>query len=182
MKVIYHCFGGAHSSVTAASIHLGLLPADRVPEKEIFWRIPLYDRQNTNQHGHIFYMGTDEYGNQVYIVARRSHPRVLENIFNGLAFIFDVPPGGYMLVNVMARVNLTMKIGGFLSRRWGFIRMGRPIVTAGTQAAYFRVVDLVANVKRRLEKIDAEKGGLLQRQPVSAGGSGRRDPHGDVAG
>jgi len=150
MKVIYHCYGGTHSSVTAASIHLGILPADRVPEKESFWRLPLYDRQNTGQHGHIFYLGDDESGNQVYIVARRGHPRVLENIFNGLAAIFDVSPGGYMLVNVMTRVNLTMKVGGSLSRRWGFIRMGRPIVTAGTQAAYFEVVDLVVNVKRRL--------------------------------
>ncbi|HBC94637.1 MAG TPA: hypothetical protein DCZ10_17500, partial [Pelotomaculum sp.] len=26
MKVIYHCHGGTHSSVTAAAIHLGMLP------------------------------------------------------------------------------------------------------------------------------------------------------------
>jgi hypothetical protein len=31
MKIIYHCYGGTHSSVIAAAIHLGLLPEDRVP-------------------------------------------------------------------------------------------------------------------------------------------------------
>jgi len=31
LKVIYHCYGGAHSSVTAANIHLGLLPRERTP-------------------------------------------------------------------------------------------------------------------------------------------------------
>ncbi|MGB3963216.1 MAG: DUF3189 family protein, partial [Tepidanaerobacteraceae bacterium] len=31
MKIFYCCYGSAHSSVVAASIHLGLLPSDRVP-------------------------------------------------------------------------------------------------------------------------------------------------------
>ncbi|HPZ72110.1 MAG TPA: DUF3189 family protein, partial [Peptococcaceae bacterium] len=29
MKIIYNCYGGAHSSVTAAALHLGLLPEAR---------------------------------------------------------------------------------------------------------------------------------------------------------
>jgi len=159
MKIIYHCYGGAHSSVTAASIHLGLLPADCLPDRETFWRIPLYDRQEADEHGHIFFMGVDEAGNGVYLAARRSRPEVLENIFRGLAEIFNIPPEDYLLVNVMHKVNLTMKLGGYLSRRWGFIKLGRPIVTAGTRAAYFNVVELVTKVKSRL-------GGYGEENPV----------------
>jgi len=182
VKVVYHCYGGAHSSVTAASIHLGMLPAGRVPEMKEFWRIPLFDRQDTDQHGYLFFIGEDEYGVEVYVVARRGQPQVLENILKGLASMFDVPAGDYLLVNVMEKANLTMKIGGFLSRAWGFTGMGRPIVTRGTQKAYFKVVDLVVQVKRRLKEIHEEKSALFQRQPLSAGGGGRRDSHGDNAG
>ncbi|BAF59793.1 hypothetical membrane protein [Pelotomaculum thermopropionicum SI] len=152
MKVIYHCYGGAHSSVTAASIHLGLLPADRIPSQEMFWSIPLYDRQEPYQHGHIFFMGRDEMGNEVYVTARRGRAEILENIIAGLAGIFKIPQNSFLLVNVMHKVNLRMKFGGYLSRRWGLIRLGRPIVTWGTQAAYFEVARLVQKVKCRLEE------------------------------
>jgi len=160
-KVIYHCYGGTHSSVTAAAVHLSLLPADRIPDRGMFWKISLFDRQETYQHGHIFFMGTDEAGHEVYVAARRSRPDVLERVFTGLADIFNIPGYTYMLVNVMHKVNLTMRFGGFLSRRWGFTGIGRPIVTLGTQNAYFRVVELVEDVKRRLREHD-EKNTVLQ--------------------
>lgn len=181
MKIIYHCYGGSHSSVTAASIHLGLLPVDRVPSREMFWSIPLFDRQEADQHGHIYYMGEDEYGNDVYLAARRSRPQVLENVFRDLAEIFEIPENDYLLVNVMEKVNLTMKFGGFLSRRWGFIDLGRPIVTMGTQVAYFRVVKLVQKIKDMV-RWNGDECSLLQRQQVSPGGGGRSDSHRPDAG
>jgi len=177
MKIIYHCYGGAHSSVTAASIHLGLLPADRVPSREMFWGIPLFDRQDTDEHGHIFFMGIDEIGNEVYLTARRSRAVVLEDVFEGLAGIFAIPQEEYLLVNVLHRVNWTMKFGGYLSRRWGFIKVGRPIVTLGTQAAYFRVVDLVCKVKNSVGGY-SEENTVLQRQQVPPGRFGRCDSYG----
>jgi len=181
MKVIYHCYGGAHSSVTAASIHLGLLPADHIPCREAFWKIPFYDRQENDEHGHIFFMGRDERGNEVYFMARRGRPVVLESVINGLAGVFDIPPGEYLLVNVMQNVNWTMKLGGYLSRRCGFIRIGRPIVTLGTQAAYFQLVDLVRKIKI-ITGGCGEENTVFQREQVSSRRPGRRDPYGTPAG
>jgi hypothetical protein len=181
MKVIYHCYGGAHSSVTAAAVHLGLLPEDRIPAREMFCKLPLYDRQEADEHGHIFFMGIDGAGNEIYLAARRSRPVVLESVFEGLAGIFNVHPEDYLLVNVMHKVNWVMKLGGYLSRRWGVVRLGRPIVTLGTQMAYFRVVELVRQVKSRLEGY-GEENTLLQRQQVPPGRLGRRHSHGLPAG
>lgn len=181
MKIIYHCYGGSHSSVTAASIHLGLLPVDRVPSREMFWRLPLFDRQEADQHGHIYFMGLDEYGHEVCLAARRGKPQVLENVFEKLADIFSIPRQDYLFVDVMNSVNLTMKFGGFLSRRWGFIDLGRPIVTMGTQVAYFRLVHLVQKVKD-VVKDEGHENSLFQRQQVSAGGAGRSDSHRQAAG
>lgn len=166
MKVIYHCFGGTHSSVTAAAIHLGLLPEDHIPGPEMFLRLPLYDRQDACMHGHIFFMGIDEYGYEVYITARRSRPAVLENVFDGLAGIFGIPASSYCLVNAMSQVNWIMMFGGFLSRRWGLIGLGRPIVIMGTRLAYFKLVQLVKKTKENL-RFDGKKSSLLQQQPLS---------------
>ncbi|OPY58930.1 MAG: hypothetical protein A4E55_00536 [Pelotomaculum sp. PtaU1.Bin035] len=181
MKIIYHCYGGAHSSVTAASVHLGLLPVDRVPGREMFWDITFYDRQENDEHGHIFFMGRDENGNEVYFSARRSKPDVLENIFKDLAGIFDIPPDRYLLVNVMHNVNWIMKLGGCLSRRWGLIKIGRPIVTMGTQIAYFGIVGLVRQIKNKAGR-NCEENTVFQRQQVSPGWFSRCDTHGAPAG
>ncbi|MCG9967708.1 DUF3189 family protein [Pelotomaculum terephthalicicum JT] len=163
MKIIYHCYGGAHSSVTAASIHLGMLPADRVPGLKAFWEIPFYDRQEKDEHGHIFFMGLDEAGNEIYFSACRGRPLVFQNIFKGLAGIFEIPAEEYLLVDVMKNVNWTMKLGGYLSRRCGFIRVGRPIVTLGTQAAYLQVINLVRQVKKAI-RCCGEENSIRQRQ------------------
>jgi len=147
VKIIYHCYGGAHSSVTAAFIHLGLLPAGHIPGGDVFRRTPFFDRQDDDEHGHFFFMGSDETGHQVYLTARRGRPDVLEGIFQDMAAIFDIPAEDYLLVDVTSNVNLTMKLGGYISRRWGAVRIGRPIVILGTRAAYSRLVDLVRKVK-----------------------------------
>jgi len=174
MKIIYHCYGGAHSSVTAASIHLGLLPADHVPGLKAFWEIPFYDRQENDEHGHIFFMGLDKAGNEIFFSACRGRPLVFENIFKSLAGIYKISPEEYLLVDVMKNVNWTMKLGGYLSRRCGFIRIGRPIVTLGTQAAYLQLVDLVRKVIKTIGG-HSEENIILQRQQISSRRPGRRN-------
>lgn len=172
MKVIYHCHGGTHSSVTAAAIHLGKLPDDRIPEPEMFLQLPLYDRQVACEHGHIFFMGVDERGHEVYLTARRGRPDILEKVYASLAGIFGVPASSYCLVSAMSRVNWIMMLGGFLSRRLGLVGVGRPVVILGTRIAYPKLVKLVKETKEDL-RADDEKSSLLQQQPLSRGDSGR---------
>ncbi len=172
MKVIYHCYGGTHSSVTAAAIHLGMLPEDRVPGPEMFLQLPLYDRQDACEHGHIFFMGIDEYGHEVYLTARRSRPEIIEKVFAGLAGIFGIPSSSYRLVNAMSQINWIMMFGGFLSRRWGLIKVGRPIVIFGTRVAYIKLVELVKKTKENI-KADVKKSSLFQQQPLSRSDGGR---------
>ena len=43
MKVIYHCYGRAHSSVIAAYLHLGKLPMQGPVTKEQIMAVPEFD-------------------------------------------------------------------------------------------------------------------------------------------
>lgn len=180
MKIIYHCYGGAHSSVTAASIHLGLIPGDHFPGNEAFHRLRFYDRQENDEHGHFFFMGLDELGNEVYFTARRNRPALLENIVRGLAEIFDLPLAEYKLVNVMQKVNLAMKLGGYLSRRCGLIKIGRPLVILGTRAAYLQIAEVVSQVKKQVGGYNEN---LFIHQPeyFPPGSPGRGNSRGTIA-
>ncbi len=147
MKIIYHCYGGAHSSVTAAAVHLGWLPTDRLPEKEELKQIPYFDRPVAKDHGHIRFMGRDEFGNDIYIASRRNESRVFENMLRGLMEIYRLPEQEFAIIDVMPYVNWKMVLGGFTSRRMGLTWPGRSIIIKGVRYSYWQIVSLVQRVK-----------------------------------
>ena len=163
MKIIYHCFGGTHSSVTAACIHLGLLPRDRLPKYDELIRITLFDRRDVSTIGKIVFMGKDDLGNEVYVVGRQSRPKLLYNVTEGLVRLFDIDPGSLMLVDVFSFVNSSMRAGGFMSRRMGLVGLGRPIVTWGTLKNYKSIVAVVEKVYSELTHGQDRRAGETMR-------------------
>ena len=68
MKLFYHCFGGAHTFITCAAIHLGYLPMDRVPGSQEFNSVPYYDKMEDKNCGTPIYLGRDELGIDIYAI------------------------------------------------------------------------------------------------------------------
>jgi hypothetical protein len=142
MNIIYHCFGGSHSSVTAAAIHLGWLDKRRLPTEDELMALPFYDKTNDDDFGSIKYMGTDEFGNKVFVLGKKSLGDRFNNLLMGVAAILN-RQDQLMAVNCMSRVNWSMKLGGFTSRRAGITILGRPVVSWGTRRAFWLLVNLV---------------------------------------
>ncbi len=150
MKIIYNCYGGSHSSVTAAAIHLGLVNCDQTPCAKELWKLPHYDAQVKKDHGTLFFMGTDQLGHQLYVAGRRSMAKPMIRALAGIAKVFGIPQEDFQLVNPMPYVNLAMVIGGFTSRRLGLAPLGKPVVTWGTRLAFPQLAKLVSQVKSGL--------------------------------
>ncbi len=149
MKIIFNCFGGAHSSVTAAAIYLGLLPDTRIATAEEFLQLPYYDMQTGKDHGKIRLMGIDCQGNEVYIVGKKNLGNRYEKIMRQLITLSGAKQENYLFINTMPYVNLWMVIGGYTSRRLGWKGLGRPLVIYGTRKAYFKFVHLVNLLKEK---------------------------------
>jgi hypothetical protein len=158
MKVIYHCYGGAHSSVIAAAIQTGKLPEDRLPSALELLAVPYFDRPEEMDQGWLRLMGTDEGGREVYVVGKRRMGFVYERFLLGVAGVLGIPDGALMLVDTASCVNGMMRLGGYLSRRLLLTDLGRPIVLAGTRRAYFALASLVATVKVKLPGMEQEQG------------------------
>lgn len=152
LKIVYNCFGGSHASVTAAAIHLGLIPNDRIPTAKELTDLPYYDGQVNKDHGRLRYIGKDEFDNEVYIVGRRYMSKAICNLLSGVAKIFNIDEEEYIFVDALPYVNWQMVVGGYLSRKMGWVKLGRPIVIMGTQKSFLKLVTLVHNVKIRLPK------------------------------
>lgn len=156
MRIVYACYGGAHSSAVAAWIHLGKLPLDRIPSAEEILRVPKYDRTLAGDFGRARLAGRDEWGNEVYVLGRGPCAKPVERALESGFRMAGGDGAELMIVNTLTCVNLSMRVGGFLSRRLGWTGIGRPIVLWGTLKAYPRLARLVRTTKGRLAGLKAE--------------------------
>lgn len=157
MKVVYTCYGGAHSSPVAAAIHLGWLSSDRVPEVRELLDVPRFDRPRSRDHGLLEHMGQDEAGHDVYVMGRGPRPEPVERALESGYEAAGKDPDELLIVSTLRCVNGLMRVGGFLSRYLGWVRVGRPIVAWGTQRAFFSLVQLVFETKERLRAMETER-------------------------
>lgn len=147
MHIIYTCYGGAHSSPMAAAIHLGRLSGDPLPSLKAIQNLLYFDIIDGKDQGRVFPVGTDEFGNSVYILGRGSHERsILQAVKSGYV-LAGGDPRQLLFVNTLKAVNWQMRIGGFLSRRLGLVSIGRPFVTRGARRAYPKLAQIVAVTK-----------------------------------
>lgn len=149
MKIIYHCYGGSHSSVMAAALHLGLLAKDRIPNETDLMDIPYFDKTTNADFGSIRFMGKDEYNNEVYVLGKKNMGDRYSNLLRGIAQILG-EEDQLLAINCMNRVNMFMKLGGFSSRKMGLVSLGRPVVVQGSRKAFLELVNLVEITRLRV--------------------------------
>lgn len=149
MKIVYHCYGGTHSSVVAAAVHTRRLAPDRVPAPDDLLALPLYDARDGDDYGRIAPYGRDEHGNEIFVLGRRGYATAPEMLFAGLRAAFNVTEP-LKLVDTTGTLNWPMKLGGYLSRGLGLQAIGRLMVTWGSRCAYPRVAALAEKTRREV--------------------------------
>lgn len=157
MKVVYACYGGAHSSPVAAAVHLGWLPTDRVPEGRELLDVPRFDRTKSKDHGLLEHMGRDDEGHDVYVIGRGPRPEPVERALASGYEAAGGDPDELYIVRTLSCVNGSMRVGGYLSRSMGWVGAGRPVVLWGTRRAYKAIVQLVFETKEILKAMKAER-------------------------
>lgn len=155
MKVVYHCFGGAHASPTAAAIHLGIIDRTKPLKWHDFQKIPYFDITTNLEHGRLIKVGDDYLGNTVYIMGRRNAAKVAINLLREFTRLTGGNPEDYYFVDCVQLYNPFMVTGGFTSRSLGLVSFGRPVVTFGTRLAFPVLVTIVNKTLAYLEQRSA---------------------------
>lgn len=149
MKIFYYCYGSAHSSVVAASIHLGKLPLDRLPSAEEIEFLPHFDKTDSYEIGTPFFMGVDEHGTEIFITGMTSERQLVKKAIYSFLRNSGIDENDVMMVDALRYVNLKTRIGGFLSRRLGLVAVGRPLTIKGIQEKYADFLTLVKETKQK---------------------------------
>lgn len=151
MKIIYCCYGGAHSSPIAAAIHLGYLSTTKCPTGEELWRLPYFDKTDGRDRGNVMFVGIDGDGHEVYICGRGREKLGIEQAIRSGIRLACGSQEDILFVDTLSAVNLWMRIGGYLSRQWKVTQVGRPIVIFGSQMAFFNLVEIVNQAKQSVQ-------------------------------
>ncbi len=149
--LIFQCYGGTHSSVTAASIHLNYLPRHRIPANQELTGLPYFDRIENNDVGPLRFMGRDRRGFKVYILGSRRWGKEIQGLLKLVAPLMGIPPGGVLLVKCFGGLNWVSRTGGFLSRQLRLPAIGRPLACYGIRLSYRRLVHRVELLENRPE-------------------------------
>jgi hypothetical protein len=155
MKVIYHCYGSAHSSIVAAAIHLGHLPSDHIPEEEQITALEDFDMARNDSLGHIFFKGKDEWDNEVYTLGMGPDSSLVKRT---LIFMIDqshMDAKEFIFAEALPNINALAKFGGVLSRRYGLVKVGRYLAAKGICQSYERLIHFVEQTKNDI-KMDKE--------------------------
>ena len=153
--VFYVCYGSAHSSVVAAAIHIGALPSRRRATAREITALPDFDRLENSRIGTPIFSGADAAGREVYALGLASGRRLLVRTIHDLLEALGLGPGSVHFADALEGANWAIRVGGFLSRRLGLVRLGRPICTWGVIADYPRFRRLVSETMAALDAIDS---------------------------
>lgn len=147
--MVYHCYGGAHSSVAAAALHAGIIR----PEAGVgdIARIPGFDLQPHSEHARLRFYAQAVSGEEIYILARRNRPEVADRLLKELAGLMGCAPQMFVTCSASSCTNLLTVAGGILSRRLGMVKLGRIIAAWGIKISLRCIWELVRGVREALE-------------------------------
>ncbi len=121
-RVFYACYAGTHSSILAASLHLGYLDG-----RCRLCDLPYFDRRVSADIGLPVHVGTDQNGAQVYALGTGWLSKKLEKALCDLIEVAS-PDARACICSVRGFLDLPARAGGFASRRCHLVWPGRQLV------------------------------------------------------
>lgn len=145
-RIVYFDYGGSHSSVVAACVHAGKLAPDHLPGADELMEMPYLDKTTPEDFGKIKHVGSDQ-ENEIYALGMKHSDS--GNLLNNLADLQEISDQ-FLFIGTSPYVNMTLRLGGWLSRSVSLPSWGRPLVIKGLQQAYPELCSLVKETKAKL--------------------------------
>ncbi|HHW27893.1 MAG TPA: DUF3189 family protein [Firmicutes bacterium] len=123
-RVFYVCYAGTHSSILASCLHLG-----KVRNVNAVCDLPFFDRRTHRDIGIPVKMGYDRNGAEVYALGTGWLSRAVELAACDLIELAS-PGARACLCSVRGYLDFFARVGGFASRRFGIVRLGRGLISS----------------------------------------------------
>lgn len=104
--------------------------------------MPYLDKTTPDDFGKIKHIGNDHEGNEIYALGTKQSDS--GNLLHDLANLQGVSDQ-YLFLSTSPFVNITLRIGGWLSRSMSLPSLGRPLVISGLRQTFPDLCTLVRN-------------------------------------
>jgi hypothetical protein len=116
---------------------------------ELIMALPEFDLAQAEDWGEPYFMGRDEAANEVYILGLNSLAPVCVKAILSLAGQLG-QADQILLINTLPEIGLVTRVGGFISKKLGWPRIGKPLAAQGIIHALPRLRKLVRTVKKEI--------------------------------
>lgn len=151
MKVIYHCYGGTHTSIVAASLHVGKLTLEENISVDDILKLDLFDSLKACDRGKINFFGRDERGVEIYVCGMGTKARIVKRAIKDIIEVYGIDSQDIYFASTLPYVNLYIRLGGFLSRSLGTVNLGRFFLIRGIKKKLPEINKLVNEVKLEID-------------------------------
>lgn len=145
MKIFYYCYGGAHSSVIAAALHLKKINYP-INYSEVL-DFPYFDLNTPQQKGLPILLGKDELENEIYFVGYGKNKEMIVKLLKSFLQLNGIVDDDYLFVNALDKINWRVKLGGFLSKALKQKYLGSKFTALGILLSAEQINDKVEKVK-----------------------------------
>lgn len=149
MKVIYYCHTGAHTSLVAAAIHLGLLTSNRIPTNQEIKNLPFFNNIKVRQLGIPFYLGVDDDNNKIYTLGLGFAYQLTEKAVHSFLKEMTIVDK-YKFINTIPQITRPTLTGSYCSVVLGWDKLALPFITYGIKKKYSNLISLVEQAKSKI--------------------------------
>jgi hypothetical protein len=151
--IFYCCYGRAHSSVTAAALHLGQLSS---PRSSAIFNLPYFDQATTYDIGIPKLVGRDLCGNSVFILGCGPAKSLVKEVLRTVLLNHGYTRQDIMFIDLQPHLNFYTRLGGFLSRRLGLVFPGKQLAAFGIWRS-LKKIEICVHHAKQSARLDADK-------------------------
>jgi len=135
-----------------------MLDETREPTKDEILKLPNFNKLVYGNRGELFYYGSDEDGNKVYVVGRGRSKVLIPGLYNLTSMLHKEKLLDEKIIfsNTSPTVPLPMTFGGLLSRWLKIDFLGVPLLVKGAKQSYKNVIKLVNHTKQASKEDKSE--------------------------
>lgn len=142
MKIFYHGYDRYGAALVASYIHFNKLPKKNIPTIKELVNLFNSGQVKPNISGVPYFIGNDEYNNEVYIIGfGKNQELALQTITN-----LKINSTDWKFYSTFNEENILIRLGSILLR-CKLVDLGIKLIAYGTRISYLRLVEIVNKIK-----------------------------------
>jgi len=132
-------------------MHLRMLGINKKPCLREIISLPHFDRTPAKSLGRVLFYGQDHQQNNVYIVSLGPARQATLSALRLFLQARGMQQKDVLIIDALQCVNLSIRVGGFLSRRCGLVALGRHLCAYGIVANFACFKILLSRVEEDMK-------------------------------